>query len=186
MEKDRRKWNIKYGDMEPDLSPTGIVAGFAAMARTGRALDIAAGYGRNAVYIAGLGFEVDAVDISDVGLSRIGREQSRVHPIQADLDIYQIQARTYDLILNINFLQRRLFPLIIEGLKPGGLLIFETFVEGGAPTRDAPDCRDYLLRPNELLRAFLPLHILYYSEHPNEPPQKASHVASLVGRKNFL
>lgn len=181
MEKDRRKWNVRYRDMESDPSPTGIVARFAAIARTGRALDIAAGYGRNAVYLAGLGFEVDAVDISDVGLSRIGREQSRVHPIQADLDTYQIQAHTYDLILNINFLQRRLFPLIIEGLKPGGLLVFETFVEGGAPTRDVPDCRDYLLRPNELLRAFLPLHILYYSEQPNDPPQKASHVASLVG-----
>lgn len=184
MEQDRRKWNAKYRTREADETPAEIVIRFAPMTKKGgRVLDIAAGSGRHTSYLAGLGFKVDAVDISEVGLDRIKDGQAGVHAIQADLDEYEIRARAYDLIVNINFLQRRLFPLIMEGLKPGGLVIFETFVEGGAPIRGKPACRDYLLRPNELLRAFLPLHILYYSEHPNVPPQKASHVASLVGRK---
>lgn len=184
MEADRRKWNTKYRAMEADDAPAGIVTRFGTMAKQGgRALDIATGCGRHALYLAGLGFEVDAVDISEVGLDRFKARQAKVHAIQADLDHYEIKAGAYDLMININFLQRRLFPWMIEGLKPGGLLIFETFAEGETPARGKPDCRDYLLRPNELLRAFLPLHILYYSEHPNEPPYKASHVASLVGRK---
>ena len=184
MERDRSKWNAKYRDMDGDDAPAGIVTRYAGMAkRGGRVLDLAAGQGRHALYLAGLGFTVDAVDISEVGLDRIKDGAARVRAIQADLDNYEIKARSYDLMININFLQRRLFPLIIEGLKPGGLLIFETFMEGGAPTQGRPARRDFLLRPNELLRAFLPLHILYYREQPNDPPYKASHVASLVGRK---
>ena len=183
MESDRLKWNRKYTEADRNDTPSDIIVRFAPFAPAGRALDIAAGTGRNALYLAGKGFVVDAVDISDVGLHSLSGRHGNIRPVCADFDHYDITAQTYDLIVNINFLQRRLFPLILEGLKPGGMLIFETFVEGAAPADGRPEKRDYLLRPNELMRAFLPLHLIYYRERPNIPPDKASHVASLVGYK---
>lgn len=79
MEKDRRKRNAKYGAMEADETPAEIVIRFAPMAnKGGRALDIAAGCGRHALFLAGLGFGVDAVDISEVGLGRIKGGQAGV------------------------------------------------------------------------------------------------------------
>lgn len=183
MKSDRLKWNRRYSEAEIDDIPSAVVNRFAALAPKGRALDIAAGSGRNALYLAGQGFVVDAVDISEVGLRHLTGRHQNVHPICADLDTYDIGGHTYELIVNVNFLQRRLFPLILEGLKPGGLLIFETFLEGGTPANGQPQTRDYLLRPNELLRAFLPLQIIYYREQANVPPDKASHLASLVGYK---
>jgi SAM-dependent methyltransferase len=152
---------------------------FAPLATTGRALDIAAGTGRNATYLAGKGFLVDALDISEVGLRKTVGRFENLRPVCVDLDTYDIARDTYDLIIDINYLQRRLFPQIIEGLKPGGVLIFETFVIGHPSGGQRPHCRDYLLRPNELLRAFLPLHIYYYREIEEEQ----NHVASLVGVK---
>jgi hypothetical protein len=123
------------------------------------------------------------VDISDVALESLKGRHPKLNPICADLDLYTPAAESYDLILNIHFLNRRLFPLIMEGLKPGGLLIIETFLEGDSAGADKAACRDYLLRPNELLHAFLKLHILFYEEKENVPPVRASHLSTLVARR---
>ena len=80
-------------------------------------------------------------------------------------------------------MNRRLFPYIHEGLAQGGLLIFETFVEIAGEEAEQPHCRDYLLRENELLHAFLGLKILYYKEgHVSGKPGDVP-LASLVGIK---
>lgn len=177
MKEDRDKWNLKYRSVSAGDDPSDIVVRFVPLARIGRALDIAAGTGRNAAFLAGKGFMVDAVDISDVGLRKIkGKNLRRVC---ADLDTYDIGPDTYDLIININFLQRRLLPQIMEGLKPGGVLIFKTFVIGHPSADESPHYRDYLLRPNELLRTFLPLHIVFYQEIEEQDCL----CASLVGIK---
>lgn len=176
MKADREKWNKRYLSREWSSQASSIVTRFAYRARVGRALDIACGTGRDAIHLADMGFIVDAVDISEVGLGRLRGRPGRVNPVCADLDTFDIAPRTYDLIININFLQRRLFPQIAEGLKPGGMLIFQTYVEGPPTDGETLHCRDYLLRPNELLRNFLHLHILYYREQ-----EENGVVASLVG-----
>ena len=184
MKADQDKWNAKYrqANQEPPLCDA--VERFWHLApRRGRVLDLAAGLGGNSIFLAGQGFDVDAVDISDVAVARLKGRHSKVTPLCADLDHYAIAAQTYDLILNIHFLNRRLFPLIMEGLKPGGLLIVETFLEGNPDGVEETTCRDYLLRPNELLHAFLKLQILYYEEKENVPPIRASHLATLVARR---
>lgn len=176
MKDDREKWNRRYLTREWPREASSIVTRFVAQAPVGRALDIACGIGRDTIYLAGRGFVVDAVDISEVGLGELRGQPGKVNPICADLDYFDIAPRTYDLIINVNFLQRRLFPQIAEGLKPGGLLIFQTYVEGPPTKKETPHCREYLLRPNELLRAFLQLHICYYREK-----EENGIVASLVG-----
>jgi tellurite methyltransferase len=159
---DRDKWNAKHCNAASEGPPSELVVRFAPWARRGRALDIAAGSGRNSAFLAELGFTVDAVDISEVGLGKIAHP--KVNRICSDLDTYDIAPAAYDLIVNINFLLRRLFPLIVEGLRPGGILIFETFLEGHPHADGKPYRREYLLRENELLRAFLSLQVVYYRE----------------------
>ena len=76
-----------------------------------------------------LGYRVDAWDISDVALERLravlaaAGEALDVTPRWADLDDSSIPPATYDLVLDVNFLQRRLFASMAEGLRPGGLLL---------------------------------------------------------------
>lgn len=162
------------------------MAEFSALAPPGRALDIAAGLGKNAVYLARQGFAVEAVDISDAALARYAGAHAKLSCACADLDIFDIRPDRYSLILNIRFLQRRLFPQIIEGLIPGGILIFETWIRHPENPALGPVCPDYLLNKNELLHAFLPLRILYYRESPRIEGGRPALMASLVGVKKSV
>ena len=184
MRLDRLKWNEKYQRQNNPDEPAAIVKQYAGFADGKTALDIAAGNGRNAVFLAGQGFVVDAVDIADKGLAQFAGKYAGIHPICADLDNYDIAANRYDLIVNIKYLNRRLFPCIREGLAPGGVLIFETFLESRHPSSDQPGCRDYLLRENELLHAFLSLQIIFYHEARDDVHSDTARLASLVGIKN--
>ena len=183
MHADRKKWNDKYRRHGAITDPSHIVKTHFGLSRRGHALDIAAGTGRNAVFLAKHGFSVEAVDISDVGLGHLSGSELKITPICADLDTFDIPPSRYDLVLNIRFCHRRLFPLIIEGLKIGGVLIFESYLEDSDEKGQGPTCRDYLLRKNELLHAFLDLHILYYKEGTESGRKNLSRIASLVGVK---
>jgi len=183
MKEDRIRWNQKYRSRTPSPEPAPIVVRHHRLATIGRALDIAAGNGGNALFLAQHGFQVEAVDISDEALLRLAGRHPRAQPICADLDRFDIPENRYDLIVNIRFLNRRLFPFILAGLKPGGVLIFETYLEG--PLRDDARscCRDYLLRPNELLHAFIGLRILFYSEERTGSTADGRASAALVALK---
>ena len=183
MRQDRLKWNKKYQSQHYPDTPAEIVEQYVELAGGKRALDIAAGNGRNALFLARQGFVVDAVDIADTGLAQFAGKHSGIHPVCADLDHYDIPANRYDLIVNIKYLNRRLFPYILEGLAPGGVLIFETFLDSQHPTVGQPGCRDYVLRENELLHAFLSLQIVCYKEAKDEKDAEAAGLASLVGIK---
>ncbi len=184
MIEDREKWNQRYLAEEYPQHPSRIVQEYALLAPGGKALDLACGNGRNSVFLAHHGFRVDAVDISDVGLSRFSDQSPEIFPICMDLDRFDIPEKKYAIILNIRYLSRRLFPYIRDGLMPGGILIFETYMEGEPDEDDpTPSCRDYLLRENELLHAFLRLRIIYYREYKGESRKGRSHIASLVAQR---
>lgn len=129
MHRDRIKWNDKYLQHEFSTDPSRIVTKHYALSCPGKALDIAAGTGRNSIFLAKHGFSVEAVDISDVGLGQISGLYPDLHPLCVDLDPFDIPSERYILILNIRFLNRRLFPFIVEGLVPGGILIFESYLD---------------------------------------------------------
>jgi SAM-dependent methyltransferase len=186
MQKDREKWNKKYRTESRAEEPSSIVKKFCSLAPKGSALDIATGNGRNALFLANQGFQVEAVDISDEGLINIAGRHPNLQPICADLDLFDIPENRYCLILNIRFLNRRLFPYIKEGLTAGGILIFETFLDTPSGHETASLCRDYLLKSNELLHAFLSLKILYYHEGLSDNSQDPRHVASLVAKKGCI
>ncbi len=183
MNQDQRRWNERYRNKRFSTEPAEIVTRFAGMAPKGRALDLAAGNGRNSRFLSEAGFVVDALDVSDIGLRTLAGAGPNLNPVCIDLDRFDIPARRYSLIVNIRFLSRRMFPYIQEGLAPGGILIFQSYLETDHPDAAAPSCRDYLLRKNELLHAFLPLWIIFYSEA--EDPNRNDHYqqASLVAVK---
>jgi SAM-dependent methyltransferase len=180
---DRRKWNEKYRRQEYPAEPAAVVKQFCRLAPGRRALDLAAGNGRNSLYLAGQGFRVDAVDISDAGLLRFAGRHPAVRIVCADLDLFDIPPGRYDLIVNVLYLNRRLFPQICEGLAPGGVVIFETLVVSPDGAADEGHCRDYLLRANELLHAFLSLNVIYYRE-AGEPGREGERImAAMVAVK---
>lgn len=152
----------------------------------GRALDIATGKGRNALFLAENGFEVDAIDISEAGL-RQARKHAEAHGrllnlIQADLASFEFPDSAYDLILNINFLLRPIIPGMKKALRPGGHIIFDTYLIDqqvmGHPRNPA-----YLLQHNELLDPFGDFRILCYREGKFLDGGKESYRAQLLGEK---
>lgn len=184
MTKDKQRWNEKHQTkpMPQDVAP--ILVKYLDKAKVGTALDLACGTGRNTHYLADKGFLVDAIDFSDYALSQI-KNISTITIIETDIDTYNIQPDSYDLIVNINFLDRRLFPQMKDGLKQGGVVIFETFIVAHGEVYHQPTNIDYVLRKNELLHAFIGLDIIYYEEREelNLRGERVK-VASLVARKS--
>ncbi|MBL0715970.1 MAG: methyltransferase domain-containing protein [Desulfosarcina sp.] len=177
---ERLQWNRKYRRETFAAHPSPIVETYARLAPVGRALDVACGNGRNACYLAGLGFAVDAVDIAVEGLNRFVCRHAGIHRICADLDLFDIPRGRYSLIVNIRYLNRRLFPALREGLCRGGLLIFESYRTEPAGTTSGPHRSEHLLRPDELRKAFSPLRIIAYQEHPSRQEDTPSMKASMV------
>ena len=186
MKEDRLKWNDKYLKEIHPTEPAEIVKKYHHLAPAGIALDIAAGNGRNTLFLAEQGFEVIAVDIADQALTRISGTHPRVHGLCQDLDSFDIPKKHFSLIVNIRFLNRRLFPQILEGLIPGGLLIFESFIKTEAKEISGPSCQDHLLLENELLHAFVSLKIVFYQETKRYRRKESAYIASLVAFKDRL
>jgi tellurite methyltransferase len=154
----------------------------------GKALDLATGEGRNAAFLARHGFEVDAVDISKMGLrkaQKLAKEMGvKIHALAADLDTYQIERGKYDLIINFYFLRRSLIPKIKKGLREGGMVILETYLlEQRKLGTGGPKNPKYFLKPNELLQRFKDFGILFYREGIFREGGKRKAIASLIAQK---
>ncbi|HEV8720700.1 MAG TPA: class I SAM-dependent methyltransferase [Candidatus Binatia bacterium] len=168
---DQVRWDRQHAETLGAEAPSSLLQQIfetgAWQLPAGHALDIAAGKGRNALYLAGRGFKVVAVDISGVALDAARRhaEQKRLHVDFQHLDLEQggFPEREYDLILNINYLQRSLIPKIRAALRVGGHVIFETY-SIDQQVIGHPKNPNYLLAHNELLDHFRDFRVLYYRE----------------------
>ncbi len=150
----------------------------------GRALDVAMGSGRNAIYLAKMGFQVEGVDSSREAVERALASAcaagvsitARVEDLER---VPYFEEQAYDLVICFNYLQRPLMPQMKNWVKPGGMLVYETFIVDqarfGKPRNPA-----YLLRHNELLRTFGDFRVLRYREGVFEG-RKA--IASLLAQK---
>ncbi|MRR56695.1 MAG: class I SAM-dependent methyltransferase [Deltaproteobacteria bacterium] len=120
-----------------------------------RALDIACGEGRNSIYLAGQGFRVVGLDISEVGLEKahawMEREGLLIDFRRANLEEYDFTEQ-YDLIINFNFLLRDLIPKAVDALSPGGVIVFDTLLD--SPYVPTTHKKEHLLRQGELLSIF--------------------------------
>ena len=150
----------------------------------GRVLDVAMGSGRNAIYLAKIGFEVEGVDISAEAVSN-ALESARKAGVTikaqvADLEKgFHIKGEAYDVIICFNYLQRALIPQIKDGLRQGGMVVYETFIVDQAQF-GKPKNRDYLLEHNELLDMFRNFRCLRYREGVFKGPKA---IASIIAQK---
>lgn len=174
-DKDREKWDSRYLKHLGGSDPSPILKNFFSLASCGTALDIACGNGRNSLFLAQKGFYVDAVDISTVAMNHLAGKNQRITAICQDMDTWNIPQNRYEIVVNFRFLDRRLFPMIQDGLKPGGVLVFESFMGGKN--------EEYCLKQNELLHAFLSFHIVYYEEKKAPYSDKFDQIICLVAIK---
>jgi len=187
-ESDRERWDAKYsGKIAATLNPPDDwLSRHVATIPVGKALDLACGLGHNAIWLAQRGWQVDAVDISPVGLSLAKQlaDQADCSPISwiaADLESFSPPIASCDLVIVFRFLDRlRLPQLISDTLRPGGTLIYETFARGQL---SRPDNHlknpQFTLEPNELPTLFPGLTVVAHEEL--DLPDRS--VARLVARK---
>ncbi len=136
---DSTTWDARYAerDLVWSAGPNVFVEQVAARLTPGRALDLAAGEGRNAIWLAEQGWASTAVDFSRVALARAQRiagerlgelAADRLHVVQADLLSYQPPAQAFDLVLVV-YLQvaaderRPVLRAAARGVAPGGHLL---------------------------------------------------------------
>lgn len=183
MIEDKKRWNERYVDAPASQIVSPLIKKYIEHVNLGQAIDIACGAGRNTHYLADLGFFVDATDISDNALEKI-KNSATINKIDTDLDKYNLAPNRYDLIVNINYLSRRLVSQMKEALKSGGVIIFDTFLVAHGDFYQPTTNLDYLLRKNELLHSFIGLDIIYYEERIDiDEDGKKIKKASLVAKK---
>jgi len=162
---------------------------------TGRVLDVASGTGRHALFLASLGYQVDAVDRDVQALAQLSstahaRNLTALTTQTVDLESPPPQRPNlgqdaYDVILVFFYLTRPLFPHIMDALKPGGLLLYETFLIDNHLQHQHPKRREFCLLHNELIRLTPDLRILHYEEgpHKGDHDAKSVYTAQLVAQK---
>lgn len=128
----------------------------SGLATGAHVLDVAAGHGRNSRWLAAQGFRVEAVDIDAaacISLSKL----ANVEALCADLesDPWPYDEHLFDAIVVCRYLHRPLFPALLASIKPGGLLIYETFMRG-QELLGRPQNPDFLLEPDELRQLVTP------------------------------
>lgn len=187
MPSSQSEWDAKHrlAAEAPPAEPAGIVYELLPLLPKGPALDLACGRGRNALLLAARGQRVTAVDWSEAALDLLetrarsaqvpmhriqsldeaGRPSgSGINLLQADLEQIEIPARSYDLVLCIRYLQRSLFPQICRALRPGGVLLYETYTWAQLEFEGGPRHPAHLLEAGELRKAFPELCVFFYRE----------------------
>ena len=175
---------MSNGEATP-LEPSSFLVENVNILPKGRAFDIAMGSGRNAIYLAKRGFIVEGVDISTEAIKdalELARQEGvKIRAQVADLeDRYGIKQHAYEVIICFNYLQRSLIPRIRDGLRKGGMVVYETFTVDHAQFRKPRDPA-HLLKHNELLDMFRDFRCHRYWEGIIEAEQKA--VASIIAEK---
>ncbi len=136
-----------------DLSPSPWVVRFAPLILDGgRVLDLACGRGRHARHLADLGFHVIAADRDEAALEVVSEVPGVVtcHLDLEDGSPWPWEAEAFDAIVVANYLYRPAFQAMLDCLKPGGVLIYETFMVGNEAF-GRPRSPEFLLEAGELL-----------------------------------
>lgn len=185
-------WDERYsrGD-HATLEPNPLLVRVAGNLPPGRALDIACGAGRHALFLARNGWRVMAVDASRVGIE-ITRERARAMHVEvdarrADLERgeFKIERDAYDLISVFYYLQRNLWPGIRAGVRSGGTLVAAIHLIDEGPQDDVGN-PNFLLQPGELRAEFDDWEIMHYHETELTDEDAGEHhrrTAEIVARK---
>ena len=177
-------WNDRYRSAPADSAPTPLLVNTAAGLDPGKALDLACGAGRNALWLARHGWTVTAVDGASAAIEILrGAALSQGLAVEtevADLETgeYRITPDSWDLIVIGYYLQRDLIAPARQGLGPGGVLLAIVHITelGEEPTRTRA-------RPGELRSYFQDWQILHSFEGKPADPAHSRAVAEIVARR---
>jgi len=175
---DLAAWEQRYRAHEGSSEPSPVLIEAASDRLPGRALDLACGTGRNALWLAKHGWSVTAVDGSPKALE-ILRERAAGLLIEtqiADLEDpgFAVAPASYDLIAICYYLQRTLFQPAKEALVPGGIIVAIALLS--EPGKD----NSFRVEPGELSSYFDGWEILHDREDRDQWEHK---VAEIVARK---
>jgi tellurite methyltransferase len=163
---DAHRWNERYQQdiFKPPGSPRPfLVENAGYLPEQGLALDSAMGRGNNTRFLLERGLRVVGIDISEVAVSCAKTRFPSLMALVADLTQFRFPPRFFDLIINFYYLQRDLWPVYQQALRPGGILVFESLTLD--MLEQSPDIDPkYLLAPGELRGAFQDMQILVYRE----------------------
>jgi len=171
-QKDQTKWNTKYQTTPTLMQYREPSQKFQDLIKTfnhGKALDIACGTGKNSLYLAKCGFEVDAFDISDVAIASINKKKiPNITTKVLDLEGFKPIENHYDLIVMTNYLDRDIIPNLLHSLHINGILYIETYMHHADNTK--PNSNPAFLLQKEELKSFVPKNykILDYDEFDND------------------
>jgi SAM-dependent methyltransferase len=188
-------WDERFatGSYPTDPDPSPVLDRYVESFPAGRALDVATGTGRNAVFLAEQGYEVDGLDQSREGL-RIARETAeergvgdRTNWIQGDVPSYEFPTSAYDVVTISFYRPMDRLPDIKAALRPGGVLFVQHHLRSADESvyEVGPSTDRYRFATNELLHACLDLTVLHYSETTEQRPdgRQAQH-AQVVARNS--
>jgi tellurite methyltransferase len=190
---EREHWNRKYREApgswrvaDPFLPRVFSEHILPLFPRAGRALDLAGGAGRHAIWLAKQGWEVTLIDISETGVEQArqnaGPLASRINLVVDDLTHFKSSQTefeaAFDVVMAFFFLKREILSELVTAVRPGGLLVYKTYTRAQAELPSGPKDTAHLLEPGELLKLASGLNVLYYREDVVEKT-----TAELVARR---
>jgi tellurite methyltransferase len=183
-EGDRERWDARYRDEDAIPEPSPLLEELdPLLPRQGRALDVAGGSGRNALWLDRRGLEVTLADVSEVALERAAREARlrglSLATLRIDLEASRLPRGPWDLVLCTYFLHRPLLAAVAAELAPGGLLLVAHATRTNLERHPRPGPA-HLLEDGELPALVPGLEIVRYEECWRE---SGRHEARLVARK---
>jgi tellurite methyltransferase len=181
---DRERWNARWQAEGPPPGPAPWLATLGGLLpRRGRALDVAGGSGRNALWLCRRGLDVTLADVSDVALEQAARSARAagltLATARVDLEAAPVPAGPFGVILCLNFLYRPIFPRLAEALAGGGLLVVSHVTRTNLSRHDHPGPR-WVLEDGELPTLVAGLEVLRSEEGWME---SGRHEARLVARR---
>lgn len=169
-EQERQKWEARYRGIEDHSpEPAYVLREYAYLLPTrGEALDLAAGLGANALFLAKRGLHCTAWDIAANAMEHLAA-QANIEGVTIVCEVRDVLAeppplQRFDIIVVSRFLDRTLCPAITAALRPGGLLFYQTFTKEKTDPALGPSNPAFLLECNELLRLFPGLTVRAYQE----------------------
>jgi tellurite methyltransferase len=184
----KETWDERYaGGKYSSAAPHKLLISLAKELKAGKALDLACGTGRHAIFLAENSWRVTAVDNSSVGIA-IARQRAAEKGVEIDFRVADLETgefkpeeNAFDLICDFYYLRRELFAAMKKGLKAGGIIVSTIHIYG-----ESEEAGRFLLREGELKEYFEDFEILHYHETPATDTDAGEHhrrTAEIVARK---